>query len=67
MEMDDKYCNDPDCEESFKPHYWGALRAHSQGWMIQKDGTAWCPKHLPYWVHGWRQRAARLKRDSEDK
>lgn len=41
-----------------KNHYWGRVRAHDEGWFIQKDGTAWCPDHTPEWVAEWRAKKA---------
>lgn len=47
-------CSHPGCERSFRDHRWGQTKAHGEGWFIQKDGTAWCPKHVPDWVEEWR-------------
>ncbi len=47
-------CADPGCEARYQPHRWGSIKAHATGWFIQKDGTAWCPEHVPDWVEAWR-------------
>jgi hypothetical protein len=47
--------------KSFASHRWGATRAHGGGWHIQKDGDAYCPDHLPYWVARWRAEKKRRK------
>lgn len=52
-------CADPDCKATFRDHRWGAIHAHAAGWLQQKDGTVWCPNHLPGWVADWRARRAR--------
>jgi hypothetical protein len=52
------YCNVPECEASFPDHRWGAIRATGDGWFIGRDGTAWCPAHVPSWVERWRARRA---------
>lgn len=38
---------------------WDTIRAAEIGWFFQKDGTAYCPEHVPAWVPGWRVRRAR--------
>lgn len=39
---------------------WNKIRAHDLGWFEQKNGTAYCPRHVPEWVTEWRaQRAAK--------
>lgn len=43
------------CDRTVKDHYWGRVKAHDTGWLIQKNGTAYCPDHLPDWVEGWRK------------
>lgn len=49
-------CAWPGCEAQYKDHRWGSIKAHAAGWFIQKDGTAWCPDHVPDWVEAWRAR-----------
>jgi hypothetical protein len=44
------------CERTAKGHHWGNIQAQSEGWFIQRDGTAFCPDHVPYWVDSWRAR-----------
>lgn len=51
----DKQCA-AGCGRSFKRHRWGNIQAHNEGWFEQKDGTAYCPDHVPDWVAGWRRR-----------
>lgn len=48
------------CICSFPDHRWGAIRAFNEGWFVEKNGTAWCPDHVPEWVADWRARRARL-------
>lgn len=52
-------CAWPECPATYKQHRWGMTKAHGAGWMIQKDGTSWCPEHLPEWVEAWRARNSR--------
>jgi len=52
--MTEVTCSVPDCPASFVPHYWGKIRADKAGWFLQKDGTSYCPDHVPGWVAGWR-------------
>ena len=58
---------DEKCEESYKGHHWGAVKAHDRGWFLQKDGTAWCPKHTPEWVEEWREREAAKQLKAQQK
>jgi hypothetical protein len=43
------------CEESVPDNRWSKIRASAAGWFFQKDGTAYCPLHVPAWVAGWRR------------
>jgi hypothetical protein len=51
-----KKCAQEGCDQTFKPHYWGSVKAHDKGWFHQKDGNSWCPGHNPPWVEEWRKR-----------
>jgi len=51
-------CAAPDCAASFTDHNWGKKQADREGWFMQKDGTSWCPDHVPEWVEAWRNRNA---------
>jgi len=42
------------CTASIELHYWAKVRASDKGWFFQKDGTIWCPEHVPEWVPAWR-------------
>jgi hypothetical protein len=53
--QDRTVCAAEGCPLSFPTHRWGKTRAHDEGWFEQKDGTAWCPDHVPEWVEGWRE------------
>jgi hypothetical protein len=35
------------CDEKIKNHKWGHIKA--VGWLFQKNGNAFCPKHVPEW------------------
>lgn len=54
--VEPKQCSHEVCTDSYTPHHWGAKRAQSLGWFLQKNGDAWCPKHIPDWVVEWRRR-----------
>lgn len=47
-------CAGDDCSATIKNHAWGRIKA--EGWFQQKDGTVWCPTHVPEWVEAWRKR-----------
>lgn len=47
-------CSAHDCENKVKNHYWGKVKA--EHWFFQKDGTAFCPDHVPAWVVVWRDK-----------
>lgn len=47
-------CAQPGCAASAKDDRWAKIKAHDAGWFEQKDGTAWCPEHVPDWVARWR-------------
>lgn len=44
------------CDTQIPNHRWGKIKA--EGWLFRKDGTAWCPDHLPEWVVEWRKQHA---------
>ena len=52
--MDEKRCAYPDCNNGYKAHRWGSIKANDAGWFQQKDGRSWCPEHIPDWVVHWR-------------
>jgi hypothetical protein len=56
--VSDVVCSDPTCDESHKDHRWGKIKAGSSGWFMSKDGSSWCPKHIPDWVKEWRVKNA---------
>lgn len=35
---------------------WDTIKAGDAGWFFMKDGTTYCPEHVPDWVEGWRKR-----------
>lgn len=45
-------CSVEGCENRFADHMWGKIKL--KGWFIMKDGTAYCPDHIPEWVEEWR-------------
>ena len=49
-------CADPSCSAWHPSGKWGNIRAADAGWFHAKDGTAYCPKHIPKWVRKWRAR-----------
>lgn len=46
----------PSERESGRLSKWDIIRAGEKGWFFQKDGTTYCPKHVPAWVAEWRKR-----------
>lgn len=57
--VEPKKCATPSCENMFRPHYWGTVKA--RGWFHQKNGNSYCPTHKPTWVDEWRARKAEKK------
>jgi hypothetical protein len=51
-------CAHPECGASHPSSRWAEIRAHDEGWFTKKDGTAYCPKHVPEWVTKWRAKQA---------
>lgn len=49
------YCWAGSCTASHPGSKWDTIRADEQGWFHQKDGKAYCPKHVPEWVSKWRK------------
>lgn len=45
-------CSIEGCPASVADHYWGKVKAI--GWFFMRDGTAYCPEHLPEWLAEWR-------------
>jgi hypothetical protein len=52
-------CARKNCTESVPGSRWHMIHAQGAGWFFQKDGTSWCPRHVPRWVRGWRARRER--------
>ena len=48
-------CEHDECDASYHTHKWDAIK-EGENWFQQKDGTAWCPQHIPDWVAEWRKR-----------
>jgi len=57
-----KRCAHEGCDAEIKGHAWAVIKA--EDWFFQKDGTSWCPDHLPDWVPAWRARQAAKKTPS---
>lgn len=49
-----KKCNESSCDRKTKTDKFNKIRAAEQGWFFQKDGSIWCPDHVPGWVASWR-------------
>lgn len=47
------FCSIEGCDHSIKNHAWGKIKA--EGWFFLRNGTAFCPDHIPDWVAGWRE------------
>jgi hypothetical protein len=45
------------CDRSIAGHKWGKIQ--SEGWFFSKNGSAYCPDHIPDWVDKWRAGKAR--------
>jgi len=56
-----KACVAEGCEESFVPHRWAPESQSGSGWFHQRNGTSWCPAHVPEWVAGWREKQKEKK------
>lgn len=56
VSLADKSCSKEGCDKKYKDHSWGKIKAGGKGWFFQKDGTAYCPEHVPDWVEEWRGR-----------
>lgn len=42
------------CDKTTPGDRWAKVRAQHEGWFSQKDGTNYCPAHVPAWVAAWR-------------
>ena len=47
-------CKHEGCNNKTKTDRWNKVRAAERGWFFQKDGSIWCPDHVPDWVASWR-------------
>lgn len=47
-------CSHPGCTKSIKNHRWGRTKA--EGWLLMKNGRAFCPTHIPAWYTKWKIR-----------
>lgn len=43
---------------------WDVIKAGEAGWFFQRDGTAWCPNHVPEWVESWRERQKEAEKNA---
>lgn len=44
-----------ECDATIKDNKWAKIKA--EGWFFSReDNKAYCPKHNPPWVAGWRAR-----------
>ncbi len=43
-------CATPGCEARYKADKWNKIRANDEGWYLMRDGSAWCPRHRPYFA-----------------
>lgn len=52
-------CEEKGCRATHKTDKWNNIKAHADGWYMQKDGKEWCPDHRPEWApktwRGWKQ------------
>ena len=53
------------CPASHPGSRFDNSKADKAGWFHGKDGTAYCPDHLPDWVGPWRERQAKNKFEVE--
>lgn len=51
---DELKCSEEGCDKTIKNHLWGHIKA--DGWFFSKDGSLFCPDHVPAWVADWRKR-----------
>ena len=45
-------CDEPGCDAEIGSRIGPEARA----WFFQRNGRCWCPRHIPAWVPGWRDR-----------
>lgn len=45
-------CSEDGCPASVANNRWAKI--HSVGWFFMRDGSAYCPEHLPEWLAEWR-------------
>lgn len=59
-----RVCNDKKCKKKYGGGRWDFVRASEGGWLLQRDGTSWCPDHIPDWYGAW---AAQKDLEKENK
>lgn len=47
-------CEEPGCVNWIPDDQWRKIKA--EGWFQMKDGTIFCPEHIPEWVAEWRKK-----------
>lgn len=52
-------CANPSCNNTMGSHALAVIK--TSGWFHQRDGTSWCPEHIPEWVAKWREDKAESK------
>lgn len=52
-------CRKTNCQNDYFPDKWGKMEATRKGWFIHRNGSAWCPDHIPDWVVEWREKKAK--------
>lgn len=55
----DWVCCIPGCNTRHKKNRWATSNAGKTGWFFQKDGSVYCPDHVPDWVAAWRANNAK--------
>ena len=53
------HCQEQGCNQSYKDHRWGRIKAHDAGWFFSRnEEIIKCPEHAPEW-----HKAARRMRE----
>lgn len=57
-------CSHPGCNAAHPGSKWDNIQAGRDGWFHQRDGNAYCPKHVPKWVNRRRARLPEMLSDA---
>jgi len=57
-------CCVPGCTNETVANKWADIQS---AWFFMKDGSAYCPEHIPDWVADWRRNKELMKGEEDER